>query len=146
MVFLWIVILQSCVGLPVALASLIYVNFLPWFIVSQCCQCRMLGKARLHEVQIEIDRSTGTEANRHIGRDFYTWYQDKIQGKISFKNDIICNKYTPHMSDTLMKHENYVYDSLGNTHPWRLTETYSGCHITQPIQHITPCCQGPWPN
>ena len=28
---------------------------------------------------------------------------------------------------------------------WKLTETYSGCHITQPIQHITWCCQEPWP-
>ena len=25
--------------------------------------------------------------------------------------------------------------------PWKLTETYSGYHITQPIQHITLCCQ-----
>ena len=29
--------------------------------------------------------------------------------------------------------------------PWKLTETYSGSHITQPIQHITLCCQEPWP-
>ena len=30
--------------------------------------------------------------------------------------------------------------------PWKLTGTYSGCHITQQIHHVSLDYQGPWPN
>ena len=29
---------------------------------------------------------------------------------------------------------------------WKLTGTYSGCHIIQQIQHISLCCHEPWHN
>ena len=71
----------------------------------------------------------------------------KTRTKYHPKNNTKCIIYTPHMSNigpyeacTLCIQIHWV------THtPWKLTETYSGCHITQPIQHITLCCQGPWP-
>ena len=69
------------------------------------------------------------------------------QDKISFKNDTICIISHYHRSDVSPYEAcNLCIQIRWVTHtPWKLTETYSGCHTTQPIQHITLCCQGPWP-
>ena len=76
----------------------------------------------------------------------YTQNKDKIRGQKSFKDDTKC--IITHLVCLIGPYEacNLCTQICWVTHtPWKLTETYSGCHITQPIQHITLCCQGPWP-
>ena len=73
-----------------------------------------------------------------------TKQRQNTRTKIIQRNDTKC--IIPHYRMSNMPpYEacNLCIDLFGNTHPLKVTETYSGCHITQPIQHITLCCQGP---
>ena len=134
-----------------ALSNLICLyRSLPWYSqpsIADYPKYRTLHRW-LHKMQITDQTGqikTDTEARGYYG--FCTQNEDKINDKISVKTDTKCNNYTPCMSHRAIWSMQIMHtDLLGNTHPWKLTETCSGCHITQPTQHITLCCQELIPN
>ena len=78
--------------------------------------------------------------------EIYSWNKDKIQGQKSLKTIQKCIIYTHPMSNRPIQSIKICIHIHWVTHTsWKLIDSYIGCHITQPIQHIILCCQGPCP-
>ena len=155
--------MDCCRFLLIALSNLIWsVKTLPWYIQPvppvlwltrlDCPKCRSFCTVTTQSVDQTWQIKSDTEAGGFLALACHGGEFTKPR-KIRHRQNIIpkstkCINYVPCMSHIgpyeTCKLCTQIYRVIHT--PWKLKRTYSGCHSTHSIQHITLCFQGQWPN